>query len=154
MGTLAVNVAALGQPNRRLHPVVEWQQRMELPRGCVSSSRGGPLCWYGRAASNVLKCFNPIRPMLGSHGVAMRKLIFLAAAVALSAPAFALTTQQELMKSCNTTAQGKKDDERKKACLSDGKKAQQEKMKACNNDAAGKKGAERKAFMNQCLKDK
>ncbi len=88
----------------------------------------------------------------------MRNLIVIAAlCFAFSTSAMALTTQQELMQSCNTTAQGKKRDERKahmKACLSDGKMAQQEKMKACNIDAAGKKGAERKAFMSQCLKDK
>ena len=59
----------------------------------------------------------------------MRNLIVIAAlCFAFSTSAMALTTQQELMQSCNTTAQGKKGDERKahmKACLSDGKKAQQ-----------------------------
>jgi hypothetical protein len=69
--------------------------------------------------------------------------------------AWALTPQQELMQSCNTTAKGLKGDERKahmKSCLSDGKKAQQEKMKACNIKAEGKKGDERKTFMSACLK--
>ncbi|MET4578491.1 PsiF family protein [Ottowia thiooxydans] len=85
----------------------------------------------------------------------MRKFLILAAlATAFTGPAFANNKQQEVMKSCNTAATGKKGDERKdfmKACLSDGRKAQQEKMKTCNADATGKKGDERKAFMSQCL---
>lgn len=85
----------------------------------------------------------------------MRNLILSIALGIAIAPAFAANPQQELMKTCNTTATGKKGDERKaymKSCLSDGRKAQQEKMKLCNVDAQGKKGAERKAFMSACLK--
>jgi len=85
----------------------------------------------------------------------MRKFLILAAlATAFASPAFAANKQQDVMKSCNTAATGKKGDERKafmKSCLSDGRKAQQEKMKTCNVEATGKKGDERKAFMSQCL---
>lgn len=89
----------------------------------------------------------------------MRNLIVTAAiGFAFSTSAMALTTQQELMQSCNTTAEGKKGAARQahmKSCLSQGKKtAQQEKMKACNIDAQGKKGAERRTFMSKCLKDR
>lgn len=86
----------------------------------------------------------------------MRKFLILAAlATAFAGPAFAANSQQEVMKSCNAAATGKKGDERKafmKSCLSDGRVSQQEKMKKCNVDATGKKGDERKAFMSQCLK--
>lgn len=87
----------------------------------------------------------------------MRKIIFLTAlGMAFAAtPALAQkNSQQEVMKSCNVSATGKKGDERKafmKSCLSDGRKAQQEKMKTCNMEATGKKGQERKAFMSKCL---
>ncbi len=87
----------------------------------------------------------------------MRKIIVLTAlGMAIAAtPALAQkNSQQEVMKSCNVSASGKKGDERKafmKSCLSDGRKAQQEKMKTCNMEATGKKGQERKAFMSKCL---
>ena len=87
----------------------------------------------------------------------MRKIIVLTAlGMAIGAtPALAQkNSQQEVMKSCNVSASGKKGDERKafmKSCLSDGRKAQQEKMKTCNMEATGKKGQERKAFMSKCL---
>jgi len=80
-------------------------------------------------------------------------------------PAFAVTAQQEKMKSCNAEAKGKKGDERKafmKSCLSKKPQAdaaqqtaqqtQRDKMKSCNAEATGKKGDERKAFMKECLK--
>ena len=87
----------------------------------------------------------------------MRKIIVLTALGMAIAATPALTqknSQQEVMKSCNVSASGKKGDERKafmKSCLSDGRKAQQEKMKTCNMEATGKKGQERKAFMSKCL---
>lgn len=86
--------------------------------------------------------------------------------------AFAQTTQQGKMASCNKEAGAKalKGDERKafmKECLSakpaaaaaeaPSKKAtQQEKMKSCNKEAGDKalKGDERKAFMKDCLSNK
>ncbi len=96
-----------------------------------------------------------------------KTLILIASVLAFAAgPSFALTAQQEKMKTCNADAKTKalKGIERKgfmKECLS-GKSAvtetagsatspQQAKMKACNADAKGKKGAERKEFMSQCL---
>lgn len=92
----------------------------------------------------------------------MRQFVILAAlAVALSSPAWAANKQQDVMKSCNTQAAGKKGDERKtfmSACLKGEAPAaaakpanQQERMKACNKDATGKKGDDRKAFMKSCL---
>ena len=87
----------------------------------------------------------------------MRKIIVLTALGMANAATPALAqknSQQEVMKSCNVSASGKKGDERKafmKSCLSDGRKAQQEKMKTCNMEATGKKGQERKAFMSKCL---
>ena len=92
----------------------------------------------------------------------MRKIIVLTAlGMAIAAtPALAQkNSQQEVMKSCNVSASGKKGDERKafmKSCLSDGRKAQQEKMKTCNADAGkqGLKGDERKKFMSSCLSAK
>ena len=119
----------------------------------------GSKCWalaivYRPAC--VLKSASP-RSAGNLHGVTMRKLIVLAAlglAVG-AAPAFAQkNSQQEVMKSCNVAAQGKKGDDRKsfmKTCLSDGKAKQQSKMAACNSQSKGKKGDERKAFMSQCL---
>jgi hypothetical protein len=82
--------------------------------------------------------------------------------------AFAQTTQQDKMASCNKEAGAKalKGDERKafmKECLgakaapvSDKRTAQQEKMKSCNKEAGDKalKGDERKAFMKSCLSNK
>lgn len=87
-------------------------------------------------------------------------------AVGLASPVFALTAQQEKMKTCNTDAATKKikGPDRKTfmaECLkSDGPTAekaltaQQEKMKTCNADATAKslKGKERRAFMSTCLK--
>ena len=92
----------------------------------------------------------------------MRKIIVLTAlGMAIAAtPALAQkNSQQEVMKSCNVSASGKKGDERKafmKSCLSDGRKAQQEKMKTCNATAGTQalKGDARKAFMSTCLKSK
>ncbi|MFD1712781.1 PsiF repeat protein [Ottowia sp. GY511] len=85
----------------------------------------------------------------------MRQSILLVSLAAIvSVPALAKNTQQEVMKSCNVAADGKKGQERKdfmKGCLSDGRMAQREKMKTCNADAAGKKGDHRKAFMKECL---
>lgn len=80
--------------------------------------------------------------------------------------AYALTAQQEKMKSCNTDATGKglKGDARKQfmsGCLKDGATTtgaaltpQQAKMKSCNTDATSKglKGDARKTFMSECLK--
>lgn len=88
-------------------------------------------------------------------------LVLAAAALVMSGPAWAANSQQEVMKSCNAQAAGKKGDERKafmSACLKGETPApakamtQQEKMKACNKEAKGKKGDERKAFMSECLK--
>lgn len=77
-------------------------------------------------------------------------------------PAFAETSQQNKMKTCNASAADKKGDDRKafmKDCLSkdSGEKgtaaqqAQREKMKSCNASAVDKKGDDRKAFMKSCL---
>ena len=82
-------------------------------------------------------------------------LVMAALTIAFTSPVFAANKQQEVMKSCNAAAAGKKGDERKafmKSCLSDGRVSQQEKMKRCNVEATGKKGDDRKAFMSQCLK--
>jgi len=100
---------------------------------------------------------------------AMKKmmLIGLVAGVWLATGAWAGTTQQERMKSCNADA-GKQQlcgDARKafmKSCLSGaatpGSKAtaQQQRMKDCNAEASGKqmKGDARKAFMKSCLSGK
>jgi len=108
------------------------------------------------------------------RGVAMKRLIVLAALAGLCLPVLAATPQQEKqqekMKTCNADATTKalKGDERKKfmsECLSDKAAAaptsdekkvtpQQEKMKSCNADATAKalKGDERKKFMSTCLK--
>ncbi len=75
---------------------------------------------------------------------------------------FAVTAQQEKMKTCNADATTKalKGDERKafmSTCLKkDVPQTQQEKMKTCNADATTKalKGDERKTFMSDCLKKK
>ena len=81
----------------------------------------------------------------------------------LSAPAHAAdgdkTAQQSRMGMCNSSAVGKKGDERKafmKECLGAKKDAQQSKMKTCNADAGAKqlKGDERKGFMKECLSKK
>jgi hypothetical protein len=75
-------------------------------------------------------------------------------------PAYALTPQQELMKTCNTEAGNQKlaGDARKSFmsdCLS-GKTLtpQQELMKSCNVQASTQKlkGDPRKQFMSNCLK--
>lgn len=96
-----------------------------------------------------------------------KTLILIAFVMTLAAgPGFALTAQQEKMKTCNADAktQALKGPERKsfmRECLSAKSPAsdaaatpastQQEKMKTCNADAKGKKGAERKKFMSECL---
>jgi len=83
-------------------------------------------------------------------------------------PAFAATTQQEKMKTCNADAAKKelKGDARKafmKDCLSAAGAAatktlstQQQKMKDCNADAGKQqlKGDARKSFMKDCLSGK
>ena len=79
--------------------------------------------------------------------------------LALAAPAFAVTPQQQRMKDCNKQAEGLKGAERKafmSKCLkgegsNKADNTQQTKMKECNQKATGKKGAERKAFMKSCL---
>lgn len=100
----------------------------------------------------------------------MKKILVLAA-LALAAPSFAATTQQNKMKECNAQAKGKKGDERKafmKECLSSEAAAAvaapavpaapeksadpKQRMKDCNTQAKGKKGDERKTFMSSCLK--
>lgn len=93
------------------------------------------------------------------HRITMKKLLAVTALAFATSLSFAAdkapSAQQNLMKTCNAEATGKKGDERKQfmsSCLSDGKKRQQERMKACNIDATGKKGDERKAFMSDCLK--
>ena len=77
-------------------------------------------------------------------------------------PSAAQKKQQERMKDCNTRAEGKKGDDRKKfmsECLKDpgpsaAQKKQQDRMKDCNKQAADKqmKGDDRKKFMSSCLK--
>ncbi|MEA3192297.1 MAG: hypothetical protein QOD26_630 [Betaproteobacteria bacterium] len=75
-------------------------------------------------------------------------------------PSAAQKKQQERMKDCNTKAEGKKGDERKKfmsECLKDpgpsaAQKKQQDRMKDCNAKAEGKNGDDRKKFMSSCLK--
>jgi hypothetical protein len=67
----------------------------------------------------------------------------------------ATTAQQELMRTCNAEAKGKKGDERSafmKECLGDARKRQQSQMKVCNAENKGKKGDERKQAMSECLK--
>lgn len=85
----------------------------------------------------------------------MRTALILALILAATSPAaFAANSQQDLMKTCNASATGKKGDERKafmKSCLADGRKAQQEKMKTCSSQGKGKKGPEYKAYMKECL---
>jgi hypothetical protein len=104
------------------------------------------------------------------ESMTMKKIAVLVGAILAVATtsSFALTAQQEKMKTCNAEAktQSLKGEERKsfmKGCLS--KKpadaaapaaataggSQTDKMKTCNAEAKGKKGAERKAFMSQCL---
>ena len=95
-------------------------------------------------------------------------LIGLMAGALLATGAWAETTQQERMKSCNAEA-GKKNlsgDARKafmKSCLSGETKAegkattpQQQRMKDCNAEAGKKNlsGDARKAFMKSCLSGK
>ena len=92
----------------------------------------------------------------------MKKLIITIALCSPFAAAFAQTTQQSKMVTCNKDATGKKGDDRKafmKKCLSakpavEEKKLtpQQEKMKTCNADAKDMKGDDRKKFMSTCLK--
>jgi hypothetical protein len=75
-------------------------------------------------------------------------------------PSAAQKKQQERMKDCNSKAEGKKGDDRKKfmsECLKDpgpsqAQKKQQERMKECNTKAEGMKGDDRKKFMSGCLK--
>jgi hypothetical protein len=77
-------------------------------------------------------------------------------------PSAAQKKQQQRMKDCNSKAEGKKGDERKKfmsECLKDdgpsaAQKKQQDRMTACNKQAGSKglKGDERKKFMSDCLK--
>ena len=79
-----------------------------------------------------------------------------------AAPAAAMNSQQNKMKTCSAQAGDKKGDDRKafmKQCLSAAGAApaamtQQERMKACNAQAGDKKGDDRKAFMKQCLSTK
>ena len=87
-------------------------------------------------------------------------------AFGLCSPVYALTAQQEKMKTCNTDAKTKKikGADRKtfmSECLKSDSAtaekaltAQQEKMKTCNADATAKslKGKERRTFMSTCLK--
>lgn len=94
-------------------------------------------------------------------------ILSLTAALGLaSLPAWALTPQQEKMKTCNTEAKTEKlarpnrrtfMSECLKADAPTARKtltAQQEKMKTCNTDATGKglKGKPRREFMSTCLK--
>ena len=81
----------------------------------------------------------------------------------LCAPAYAAdgatTAQPSRMRMCNSSAVGKKGDERRafmKECLGAKKDAQQGKMKSCNADAGARKlkGDERKGFMKECLSKK
>ncbi len=85
--------------------------------------------------------------------------------LALSAPAFALTPQQQRMKDCNAKATGMKGETRKEfmaKCLKGedatatppAASSQNQKMKDCNANATAKglKGDARKAFMKDCLK--
>ena len=98
----------------------------------------------------------------------MKNLPILIATVLMfsAGSSFALTPQQEKMKTCNADAKAKAlaGEERKtfmKGCLSAGGDAapaatltpQQEKMKTCNADAKaqGKTGPDRKKFMSECL---
>ncbi len=107
-------------------------------------------------------------------------ILLAAAALWLSAPAHAESTQQVKMKECAAQAKGKTGAERKafmKECLggkaaeaataagakpgvaaaSGGEKkltAQQMKMRECNAHAKGMKGEERKKFMKECLSKK
>jgi hypothetical protein len=88
-----------------------------------------------------------------------------------TAPAKALTPQQQKMKDCNAQATDKKGDERKafmSQCLKGGAAAapvaastasakpiaQRQKMKNCNINANGRKleGDARKTYMSTCLK--
>lgn len=88
-------------------------------------------------------------------------------ALAAAGPAFALTAQQERMKTCNADASTQKlSGASRKTFVSSCLKAdtaapapkpltaQQQKMKSCNTDASAKslKGAERRTFMSTCLK--
>ena len=85
------------------------------------------------------------------------KIPVLAAALLL-APCLAgaaTTPQQELMRTCNAEAKGKKGDERSafmKECLGDARKRQQARMKVCNAEHKGMKGEARKQAMSECLK--
>jgi len=99
-----------------------------------------------------------------------RSSILIAAAITVLAagPARALTSQQQLMKTCNAEAKDKSlaGSERSsfmKTCLKGGSGAgdegkqlttQQQKMRTCNEEASGKKlsGSARKEFMSSCLK--
>ncbi len=82
-----------------------------------------------------------------------------------TAPVMADNSQQSKMTTCNTSAAGKKGDDRKaymKNCLSStsatapapAPATQQQKMSACNTASTGKKGDDRKAFMKDCLSKK
>lgn len=84
-----------------------------------------------------------------------RTLLLAMFAFLLPAAHAADSAQNNLMKTCNKEAEGKKGDERKafmKTCLSDGKKQQQERMKACAMENKGKKGEEYKKAQSECLK--
>lgn len=89
---------------------------------------------------------------IGEQG--MKRTVIALAAAFLAIAAHAQTAQQNLMKSCNTEAAGKKGDDRKafmKSCLSNGSKRQQERMKVCAAENKGKKGAEYKQAQKDCL---
>lgn len=85
----------------------------------------------------------------------MKPLAFCAALILATASQAATTAQQELMRTCNAEAKGKKGDERSafmKDCLGDARKRQQAQMKVCNAENKGKKGDDRKQAMSDCLK--
>lgn len=84
----------------------------------------------------------------------MKKLLAVLV-LGMSLAALAQTAQQNLMKTCNAEAAGKKGQERKdfmKACLSNGSKQQQERMKLCASQNKGKKADDYKKAQSECLK--
>ena len=93
----------------------------------------------------------------------MNKLLILLAACtfAAAAPAFAADTaaapnaQQEKMKACNTKAEGKTGDDRKKfmsSCLSAKPAKPESKMSMCNKQTAGMSGDARSKAQSECMK--
>lgn len=94
----------------------------------------------------------------------MNKLLILMAACAFAAtaPAFAADTaaaapnaQQEKMKACNTSAEGKTGDDRKtfmKSCLSAKPAKPESKMSMCNKQTAGMSGDARAKAQSECMK--